>query len=551
MRRSTFWSFTAVLLPLLLAPAEAVSSYSSSSGGSTASLYADFLHCLEHRTQSSTSSELSGTLYSRSNSSYAAALQSYVRNRRFNTSSAPKPQLILAPSQQLHVSAAVLCSRDLGLHLRTRSGGHDFEGVSYVSQSDPSAPFIVLDTFNFRSIEVDVAGDSAWVGSGATLGELYYRIWERSRAHGFPAGICPTVGVGGHFSGGGYGNMLRKFGLSVDNIIDAKIVDVEGRVLDRASMGEDLFWAIRGGGGASFGVILAYKIKLVPVPETVTVFRVEKTLEENATELVYRWQYVAPATDNGLFMRLLLQPVTSRTRKGEKTIKASVLALFLGNADQLVLILGRELPELSLRKEDCKEISWIDSVIWWGFKNRTAPEALLDRTPESVSFLKRKSDYVQVPIPRDGLESLWKKMVELGNVGLVFNPYGGVMGEVASSETPFPHRAGNLYKIQYSISWSEEGPEAENNCLTQIRSLYSFMTPFVSKDPRRAYLNYRDLDIGIAQNSRNIYSAGSVHGVKYFAGNFERLVAVKTAVDQQNFFRNEQSIPPLPSKPSK
>ncbi|KAL2559715.1 FAD-binding Berberine family protein [Forsythia ovata] len=86
------------------------------------------------------------------------------------------------------------------------------------------------------------------------------------------------VGVGGHFSGGGYGNMMRKYVLSIDNIID------NGRILDRASMGKDLLWAITGGGGSSFGVVLAYKIKLVQVPSTVTVFQVTRTYEENLTK---------------------------------------------------------------------------------------------------------------------------------------------------------------------------------------------------------------------------------------------------------------------------
>ena len=70
----------------------------------------------------------------------------------------------------------------------------------------------------------------------------------------------------------GYGMLLHKFGLAADNVINAHLIDVNGRILDRESMGEDPFWAIRGGGGACFGVIIAWKIMLVPVPCTVTVF---------------------------------------------------------------------------------------------------------------------------------------------------------------------------------------------------------------------------------------------------------------------------------------
>ena len=101
--------------------------------------------------------------------------------------------------------------------MKIRSGGHDYEGVSYVSE----VAFFILDMFNLRSIHIDVGRETAWVQAGATLDEVYHRIAEKSKKHGFPAGVCQTVGVGGHFGGGGYGNMMRKYGLSVDNIVDA------------------------------------------------------------------------------------------------------------------------------------------------------------------------------------------------------------------------------------------------------------------------------------------------------------------------------------------
>ncbi|KHN39152.1 Reticuline oxidase-like protein [Glycine soja] len=401
--------------------------------------------------------------------------------------------------------------------------------------------------FNFQDVTVDVQNEIAVIQAGASLGQVYYRIWEKSKVHGFPAGACPTVGVGGHLSGGGYGNMIRKYGLSVDHVVDAKIVDVKGRILDKESMGEDLFWAIRGGGGASFGVILSYTVKLVPVPENVTVFQIDKTLEENATDLVVQWQKVAPHTDDRLYLRLVLQPVSSNFVKGKKTIRASVEALFLGEADELVKLLGQEFPLLGLKKELCHEMRWIDSVVWWAnYNDGSSVNALLDRNHYSVHSNKRKSDYVQTPISKDGFTWIWKKMIELGKVSIVFNPYGGKMNEVPSDATPFPHRAGNLYKIQYTVSWQEPGAAVEKSFLSQIRVLHNYMTPFVSKNPRSAYFNYRDLDIGINSHGKDNFEDGKVYGIKYFNKNFERLVKVKSAIDPENFFWNEQSIPTYP-----
>jgi hypothetical protein len=410
-------------------------------------------------------------------------------------------------------------------------------------------PFVIIDLINLRSISVDAENGTAWVQAGATIGEVYYRIAEKSRTLGFPAGLCTTMGVGGHFSGGGYGTLMRKYGLSADNIIDAQLIDVKGRILDRESMGEDLFWAIRGGGGASFGIILEWKIKLVDVPSTVTVFTVNRNLEQNATKLVHRWQYVAAKLHEDLFIRVGLTSVNS-SQEGKRTIQASFNSLYLGGIDKLLPMIQESFPELGLVREDCIEKSWIESTLYFaGFPSDESLNVLLNRTPLIRAPFKAKSDYVQEPIPEHGFEGIWKRFSqkEADAAIMILTPYGGRMSEISESATPFPHRAGNIYKIQQLVYWEEEETAALERYIRWIRRLYGYLAPYVSKSPRAAYVNYRDLDIGSNGKGNTSYRRASIWGTKYFKSNFDRLVQVKTIVDPSNFFKNEQSIPPFSS----
>ncbi|KAK9031473.1 hypothetical protein V6N11_032850 [Hibiscus sabdariffa] len=495
--------------------------------------YQSLLQCL---TKTIGSAKVSSIVLPPSNLNYKSVLIARAHNARFNRPTTPKPAAIITPLEPAHVSAAVNCSQMVGFQIRTRSGGHDYEGLSYVSDM----PFVMIDMFNLRDITINMADESAWVGAGATLGQLYHNIFSKSPVHGFPAGVCPTVGAGGHISGGGYGTLIRKFGVSTDHVVDAKIVDANGKILDRKGMGEDYFWAIRGGGGGSFGVILAFKIKLVPVPKTVTVFRVERSLADKGTDIAFKWQSVAAATDPNLFTRMLLQPVKI---KNKPSVRVTIMGLFLGDANGLVTLLNKDFPELGLKKQNCTEMRWIDSVLWWAnYEIGTSPKVLLDTSnKDATKFVKRKSDYVQKPIPIKSLESLWKVMMENGEVGLTCNSYGGKMNQIKETETAFAHRAGNLYKIQYSLNWNDPSKKTDDNNLKQARVVHKFMTPYVSNNPRRAYMNYRDIDIGTAKTWS--YAEGKSYGTSYFAGNYDRLVAIKTKVDPKNVFRNEQSIP--------
>ncbi|KAE8695524.1 hypothetical protein F3Y22_tig00110705pilonHSYRG00093 [Hibiscus syriacus] len=383
---------TLALLLLSSLPCPATSHSSSSS-------LDNFLQCIANK-----SAPLLESVYTPTNPSFDLVLRALIRNRRFST---PKPVAIVAPTRVSHVQATVFCAR------------------------------------------VDVSKEVAYVQAGATLGELYYKIANASNVHAFPAGVCTGLGTGGHFSGGGYGKLIRKYGLSVDNIVDAQVVEVNGKIINRALMGEDLFWAIRGGGGASFAVIVAWKIKLVRVPAKVTVFNVPFTLEQGATDVAFKWQQVAPKLPDVLFIRL--QP-----------------SVVNGARD----------------------------------------------------YSKNKSDYVKTLIPKSGLETIWKLLIELANtttanVIMQSNPYGGKFSEIPASSTPFPHRSGNLFLVQYIIFCDEEELNVTDHNVDRVRYMHDRMA----------------LD-------------ALVYGSKYFKDNFPRLTTVKAMADPDNFFKNEQSIPP-------
>ncbi|KDP34617.1 hypothetical protein JCGZ_11140 [Jatropha curcas] len=500
----------------------------------------NFMNCMSTEFNAYTKSVQ--IFFTPNSSLYSSILHSTQQNLRWvnSTSTNNYPLLIITPFHESEIQAAILCSKKLGLQIRVRSGGHDYEGLSFLCPT----PFIIIDLMNFRAIEIKTEDETAWVQSGATIGELYYAISKKSNVHGFPAGLCPTVGIGGHFSGGGFGTLLRKYGLAADNIIDAFLIDVNGRVLDREKMGEGLFWAIRGGGGASFGIILSWKIKLVRVPLTVTVFTIPKTIEEGATKLVHQWQYTAEKLNEDLFVRVIIQNVNSSANI--RTVQASFNALFLGRIDRLTPLMNKSFPELGLRVEDCIEMSWIESTLYFaGFPIGSSLEVLLDKTQLYKANFKAKSDYVTEAIPKGGLEGIWKRFLEEELVFIIMDPYGGKMNKILESEIPFPHRKGNLYNIQYLVKWEVNGVGISKKHLKWIRSLHRYMKPYVSKYPRAAYLNYRDLDLGTNKGVNTSYSEGRIWGIKYFKGNFKRLVQVKSKVDPLNFFRNEQSIPSM------
>ncbi|MQL92591.1 hypothetical protein Taro_025212 [Colocasia esculenta] len=514
----------------------------ASDGGDTTTPQETFVKCFfDHHPDAPTN-----IISVKNSASYDAVYRSNIQNiRLLVSSSTTKPLIVVTPTTESHVQTSVTCGRVAGLGVRVRCGGHDYEGMSYVSDGPQ---FVIVDLVNLRSIAVDVKRGTAWVGAGATLGEVYYNVGKASPTAGFPAGLCPTVGVGGHITGGGFGTMLRKYGTAADNMVDARVVDAQGRLLDRKSMGEDLFWALRGGGGASFGIVIAFKLKLVSVPPKVTVFSVSKTLSQNATALLHRWQYVAEKFDDNLFVRTIAQAFNDGAAPGGRSIQVLFNSLFLGTRQQLLPLMQRSFPELGLQDSDCTEMTWLESVLYFAGYSGRAPEVLLDRRPEFNSSFKAKSDFVREPISVAGWESIWAFLMAARGEPLVMimDPFGGVMGRISETSIAFPHRKGNLFNIQYFMRWFETDSAVTQGHLDWIRRMHGFMAPYVSKNPRAAYVNYKDIDLGRSTEGPGAFTAASRSwGGQYFLGNFKRLASVKGRVDRDNFFKNEQSIPPL------
>ncbi|CAI9090009.1 OLC1v1024684C1 [Oldenlandia corymbosa var. corymbosa] len=415
---------------------------SSDNHHSSSSILEKFIHCLSHELQPN-NSVLESLLHFPSNnsSSYESIWESRIENIRFLKTSSfdrKKPLAIITPESYSQIQNIVRCCRQSGLRIRSRSGGHDYEGSSYVSSfSNNSPPFVMVD--------------------------------------------------------------LRK------NL---------------------------------------------------------RSLEQGAIDLIHKWQEVAHKAHEDLLLSVVL------SSSGGSTVAqttATFRSLFLGRADDLVKMMEEIFPEIGLRKQDCEEMSWIESILRFSsFPKGVTIDALKDGVPPLPPlYFKGKVDLVYKPIPCEALEELWKRCSSSGTTTTVtppimhfeLHPYGGKMDEISKSETPFPHRKGVLYEILYIVAWLDQGENNANgeSYMNWLRRLYEFMAPFVSTEPRGAIVNVRDFDLGINvedydDNDHHISTYSKAYktwGSRYFGKNFRRLAIVKGEVDPENFFFFEQSIPPL------
>ena len=172
-----------------------------------------------------------------------------------------RPAAIIRAADATDVSYAVSFAREKGLELAVRSGGHSNAGHS-VSEGG-----LVLDLRDMRALEINPEDCTAWAQAGLTTGEFTTAAAKYDLAIGF--GDTASVGIGGITLGGGVGYLVRKFGLTIDDLLAAEIVTADGKLLTvDAETYPDLFWAIRGGGG-NFGVVTRFQFRLHKVDSVV------------------------------------------------------------------------------------------------------------------------------------------------------------------------------------------------------------------------------------------------------------------------------------------
>jgi len=169
-----------------------------------------------------------------------------------------RPAVIVRPADASEVAYIVSLARESRLELAVRSGGHSSAGHG-VSEGG-----IVLDLSLMKALEIDPDRRVAWAESGLTAGEVTSALGAHGLAVGF--GDTGSVGIGGLTLGGGVGYLVRKHGLTIDDLLAADIVTADGRLLRAdAEHHSDLFWAIRGGGG-NFGASSTACIRLTRSP---------------------------------------------------------------------------------------------------------------------------------------------------------------------------------------------------------------------------------------------------------------------------------------------
>ncbi|CAM5658714.1 FAD-binding oxidoreductase OS=Streptomyces tendae OX=1932 GN=F3L20_30605 PE=3 SV=1 [Streptomyces tendae] len=468
------------------------------------------------------------------------------------------PDWIALPRTTGQVVAAIQRAVDTGRRVAVRGGGHCFE--NFVGDDEVRA---LVDLSAMNAIGYDTRRGAVEVGAGARLGDVNEQLFKRWGV-ALPGGSCPTVGVGGHISGGGYGPLNRTRGLTVDHLhaVEVVVVDRDGTARavvasrdDRGAL-HDLWWAHTGGGGGTFGVVTRYWLRSPGAPGSDP----RRVLPAPPAELlvatvVWPWQDLDRDSFGALLKNYSAWHVAHNAPGDPEADLYSHLAVFhrSGGAvalnvqlstergdpdrrlDAFLAALGRGVATPS-RTVERHRLPWLMATQWSGFADRPSGKRIKGKS----AYHRTAFDDAQVQALR---RHLTRTDYDHPGSGLLIAPYGGRVNAVAPHETALAHRDSALM-LMYVSEWTA-GAEDDRH-VGFLRDLYEDVyaaaggAPAPGRGTAGAYVNYADTDLKDPRRNRSGVSWQEL----YFGANHARLRRAKAGWDPRNEFRHALSVRP-------
>jgi FAD/FMN-containing dehydrogenase len=411
-----------------------------------------------------------------------------------------RPALVVRPTEVDDVVAALRYAREEDLVIAVRCGGHSIPGLSTCDDG------IVIDLSRIRGAEVDPDRRMARVKGGSLLGDLD----DAAQRFGLvcPVGVVSHTGVGGLTLGGGMGRLMRKFGLTVDNLLAVELVTADGRVVRAsAEQNPELFWGMRGA-GPNFGIVTSFEFRLHPLDHAITFGTVDHPVER-ARELAALWRDLAENGPDELFLSFGLA-------KAKVGAIAYVTALHSGTPEQAERDLG-DLRAFGPPKSDSIAVrSYLgtqhlnDDPHDWGHRFYMKSAFLPSLPDQAVDLCVEHTT----------------RAPDAGEIGFSIWAWGRRISEVSEDETAFTGRTAAAW-LAAEAMWDD--PALDEACRAWGRKALADLAPFAA-DGR--YVN--DVAEVGADLARSIYGAAK----------YDRLVALKREWDPDNVFHLNQNIQP-------
>jgi hypothetical protein len=417
------------------------------------------------------------------------------------------PGLIVRCADVADVQAAVRAAAGAGVLTAVRCGGHSLAGFSTCDAG------VVIDLARMRQVSVDREARRGRFAGGCLLGSI--DVVTQRDGFAFPSGVVSHTGASGLVLGGGFGWLTRLHGLSCDNVEGFTMVNADASVVHaNAKENAELFWALRGGGG-NFGVVTEFEVKLHPV--TSVLLGEGICLGDNISGVLRRWRDFMPEAPDRLKwnLNLRLAPNTENVPadvRGRPVVSESVL--WVGDAEE-----GR--PYLDHIFSLCKPVAVSRKALSY-FELQTMAD---DEFPHGRRYYT-KSGYFK-SLDDGSIEHMVQALATVPSpttqIELAY--LGGAAARIASTETAFGDR-GSPFVVNLLANWSDASEDAAN--VAWIRNLFNVLRPRMAPG---VYVNFMsgDEDDRVPEAYRE---------------RWDRLVAVKSQYDPNNFFRLNQNIPP-------